>query len=404
MAITIDATGVQIEGQAEILAARAVALKDPAVLGPQAVLTSATALGRMAGVDSEREAAIQDAILQMTLNMDPATAEGYHLDVLCRLAGVEREEATSAESTSGLITTTGATTVTAASIVRNLRTQADWIIVANVVAGGAGNYAATIRSRETGVQDFLTGDTWSIVTPAANWSAFAASADLDPEDAGTDRELDPALRLRRKAALLSEGNDFDAIIGAVQQVVGVSYTGGLNNTSTGTVDGVPGGAIEVVVEGGDSVAVAQAIYDHLPPGTQTFGTDFEPIVTALGTTLDVYFTRPIDIEVYLQATLSTTGTEYTATPDIVALVAATLLTEANETMAAPGVDVVPRSLEQVLWVVTRDARTGRPTLSSILVEQSLDGVTWSSGPLAIDHKHRADYDSTRIDVEGILES
>lgn len=400
MPIVIDETGVQIEGQAEIVNERAAALKDPSVWGPLADVTSSSVLGRMVNVDADREAAIQDALLQIVLNLDPATAVGYHLDVLARLVGVERQPATFALSTSGEVTTTGATTVPAGSIVRNLRTQADWVINDDVVAPGAGSYSATIRGRLSGVQDFLGSDSWSIVTPVANWSAFEASADLDPEDAGSEVETDTELRLRRTAALFDQGNDFDAIVAGVEQVAGVSYVGGLNNRTTGVVDGVPGGAIEIVVEGGDPTAIAQAIYDRLPPGTEAFGENYIAVTTRLGTTIDIGYTRPTDTDVWLRATVSSSGTEYATNPELEDLIVDTLLTEANATMASPGVDVVPRALEGSLWIATRDARTGRPTLSSILVERSTNGSSWSSSPLAIDHKHRADFDTARIEVVG----
>lgn len=400
MALTIDETGVQIQGQAEIVNERAQAFKDPSVYGPNLDTGSTSNFGRMINVDADREAAIQDALLQLTLNLDPATAVGYHLDVLCRLIGVERQAATYALSTSGEITTTGATTVTAGSIVRNTRTLADWVINADVVAGAAGTFAATIRSRLTGVHDFLGSDTWTIVTPVANWSAFAASADLDPEDAGTDTETDAELRLRRSAALLDNGNDFDAIVANVEQVSGVTYVGGMNNRTGGTVDGVPAGAIEIVVEGGDPVEIAAAIYANLPPGTEAYGDDYEAVTTSLGTTIDIGYTRPTDTNVWLRATVSASGAEYAANPEIADLIATTLLEEANTVMSDPGVDVIPRALEGSIWVASRDARTGRPTLSSVLVERSLNGSTWSSDPLAIDHKHRADFDSARISVVG----
>jgi hypothetical protein len=398
--IEINETGVHIQGQATIVNERAAALKDPSVLGPNADTGATAALGRMINIDADREAAVQDALLQLTLNLDPATAVGYHLDVLCRLVGVEREPATFALSESGEVTTTGATTIPTGSIVRNLRTQADWVVAEDVVAVGAGTYAATIRSRVAGVHDFLGSDTWSIVTGVSNWSAFEASADLDPEDAGSERETDELLRARRTASLFDDGNDFDAIIAGVEQVTGVSYVGGLNNRTTGVVDGVPAGAIEIVVEGGDPTAIAQAIYDRLPPGTEAFGENYVAITTRLGTTIDVGYTRPEDTDVWLRATVSASGAEYAANPEIADLIADTMLTEANATMSSPGVDVIPQSLQGGLWIATRDARTGRPTLSAITIERSTNGSTWSTSPLAIDHKHRADFDSARIVVVG----
>lgn len=400
MPLIIDETGVQTQGQAEIFDELAEAVKDPAVWGPNADTRANSNIGRMLNTLAERESAVQSALETLLLYLFPSAAPGYHLDLIAMLTGVERQGATYALSASGQVTTTGPTTVPAGAIVRNMRTLQDWVIDADVVAAGAGDYAATIRGRETGVLDFLASDSWSIVTPALNWSTFEATADLDPEDAGTERETDAELRIRRNLAQLAAGNDFDAIVAGVEQVTGVTYVGGLNNRSSSTVDGVPGGAIEIVVDGGDDTEIAQAIYDRLPPGTEAFGTTYVDITTRLGDPLPVGFTRPTDIDLWLRATVSASGASYPYNPDIVNLLTTTLLDTANAEMAAPGVDVVPRSLENALWDVTRDARTGRPTLTSILVEVSTNGVSWQSTPYTLTHKQRADWDSARIVIVG----
>jgi hypothetical protein len=57
------------------------------------------------------------------------------------------------------------------------------------------------------------------------------------------------------------------------------------------------------------------------------------------------------------------------------------------------------TLAPALWDATRDPTTGRPTVSSILVECGPNGVTWAS-VMELTHKQIADYDSARVYVLG----
>lgn len=402
MPLLVNENGLVIQGQAEIAEELKTAWQDPDIgWGPLTDVSDSSTLGRVTAVHAGREAAIQQAIQAVILNMNPAVAEGYHLDTLAALGGVIRDPATFAESDLGASIVTGATTIPDGSIVRNNRTLQDWVVVGDVVAAGAGTYTTTIRARDVGPQDFLATDSWTIVTPVSNWTGFGASLDLPVEDAGTDRETDSELRVKRKEALLAAGNDWEAIQAAVELVVGVSFVGGLNNDTGGDLDGVPYGAVEVVVEGGDDLAIAQAIYSRLPPGTQTWGETSETITMANGEPFEVFFTRPDPIEMWIRVTVSTVGAEYAAAPSLETTLAETVLATAESTFSAPGVDVIPGALAFDLWQVSADPRTGRPTLTSILVEASLNGSTWQSTPFAFSHKERAEFSASRTSVVGL---
>jgi uncharacterized phage protein gp47/JayE len=402
MPLSVSTTGLVTQGISEIIEELAAAWQDPDDgFGPEADVSDSSTLGRISKVQAGREAPIQAAIQTLVLNFDPAVAEGYFLDVLARLNGVTRDPATYAESDAVAGVTSGATTIPANAIVRNDRTDAEWVVVSDVVAPGAGTYAVTIRARAKGPQDFISTDTWTIVTPSSGWTTLETTLDLAIEDAGTNAETNAELRLKREEALLAAGNDWDAIQAAVGLVVGVSYVGGLNNTTGGTLDGVPYGAIEVVVEGGDDVAVAQAIYDHLPPGTRTFGVSSETITMANGGPLEVYFTRPTPIDVWIRVTVSTTGAEYATRPSLETEIEDAVLEHAQTAFGYPGIDVISGALGGPLWTLSADTRTGRPTLTSIVVEISLDGASWQTTPLEFDHKERAVFEAAHVSVVGL---
>lgn len=403
MPLLVSSTGLIIQGTAEIIEELAAAWQDPADgFGPEADVSDSSTLGRISKVHAGRESAIQAALQTLVLNFDPAVAQGYYLDVLARLNGVQRDPATFAESASGMVITTGATTVPTGAIVRNNRTTVEWEIALDVVAPGAGTYGATIRARAAGgPQDFLSTDSWTIVTPVASWTVFGASLDLAIEDAGTETELDSDLRVKRTDALRAAGNDWEAIQAAVGLVTGVSYVGGLNNTTGGTLDGVPYGAIEAVVEGGDDAAIARAIYDHLPTGDQTFGTTSQAVVMVNGQSLDIFFTRPTPINVWVRITVSTTGAEYAARPTLEDELEAAVLARAQASFSSPGVDVIAGALGGPLWALSADTQTGRPTLTSLIAEISLNGSSWQTTPLVFTHKQRAVFAAARVSVVGL---
>lgn len=395
MALEITPSGVTIQTQSEIAAERATELRDPAVLGPEfRPDDESTLLGRQTISVSEREARIQQALLTLVTNLNPNSAEGVHLDAIALIRGVVRESATFSESPDGQFVFTAAGTVPDGSRVRNDRTGEDWVVVGDVVAAGAGTESGTIRARETGPKSFLAADTWTITTPAVNWSTFDTVGDIDPEDTGQDRESDEDLLERSNLSLESDGYSIEAIIANVAQVTGVSYVGGFANRTNSTVDGVPGRAFEIVVEGGADADIHQAIYERLPPGSEPFGAVSGTVDLPDGTTLDVPFTRPSDVNIWLRITM-TTGAEYDTAFDFATLVEAAVLAQA-EADANPGVDVVPPSYQGIVWSTTADSDTGRPTLLSVLVEGSTDGVIWSTAPIALNHKQRPDFDSARI--------
>lgn len=403
MALSFDTTGLTIQTQAEIFAELAAAVQDPAVLGPDADTSESSTLGKILAVFAGREASLQQLLEMQVLTLDPQAATGFRLDTLALLNGVSRLPATYAASSTGIeVVTDAATTVPGGSIVRNDRTQDDWLLAASVIAGGAGTHAGSIIAREAGLKEYLATDTWTIVTPSANWTAFGTVGDLDPDEAGSETETDEDLKSRRLQALLAQGNDFDAIVSAVAQLPGVSYVGGLNNRSDSTVDGVPPRSVEIVVAGGDDTAIAQTIYDHLPTGAESFGDTTVSIAsTALpGYSQDISYSRPTDVDIWLRATVSDTGSEITPAPNAADAIAAELLARANALMTDPGTNVVPGALTGYVWSITADATSGRPTLTSVLIEGSTDGATWSTSPIVIDHDERADFDSLRISVVG----
>ncbi|TXC75258.1 hypothetical protein FRC91_11050 [Bradymonadales bacterium TMQ1] len=128
---------------------------------------------------------------------DPATASGIHLDKLCALTRVIRQQAQPATVELKLTGDSGVT-VPAGQIVEDQKRQR-WITDASVTLTGEPGVAYVMaRSEEVGQVSALKNEIKKIITPVAGW----LSVD-NPEDSttGRDRESDADLRRRRELSL-----------------------------------------------------------------------------------------------------------------------------------------------------------------------------------------------------------
>ena len=106
-------------------------------------------------------------------------------------------------------------------------------------------------------------------------------------------ETDASARARIRNALASRGyGSYDALLASVRAVTGV-MDAKLYVNDTGTTDsvGVPAHSVSVVVDGGNSGALAQAIFDKKAPGIGTWGSSSGTASDGEGNTHTVFFER-----------------------------------------------------------------------------------------------------------------
>lgn len=242
-------------------------------------------------------------------------AEGVSLDLLTALIGVQRNEASTAtgqvrfsreeasDSTDyhipngTYVQTSGLTPIrfetTEAVTLEQGTTYVDAPIEA-VDAGAVGNVAAnTITSMPdppTGIED------------VTNHSATTG---------GEDAETDDQLRQRAKTEL-SEGARATqiALITSINNLVGVENVSIFTNSDHNLGDH-PG--FELVVHGGNENDIGQEITETKAAGEKTYGGEFGQLVeveTELpnGQTIDERFSRPQEIDIYVDASLETDNT------------------------------------------------------------------------------------------------
>jgi uncharacterized phage protein gp47/JayE len=354
-------------------------------LEPQSVF------GQQIGIHSEREAAIWELAELVYNSRYPDTAEGASLDNVASITNVARLAATYSRVTATITGTVGVTIPVGfvASVVGDatarFATQEEYEI------GGGGTVDAVMVAEETGPVQAATGTLTIIETPVTGVASITNALDAV---LGRDTETDTQLRVRRLISLNRPGTaTIDGIRNAVLQVADVVQVAVIEN-STDTVDGDgrPPHSFEAVVSGGIDADVAAAIFSAKSAGIATYGTEDKTVTDSQGFEHTVYFSRPVEVPVYLRATITTNtdsyeGAVYPATGDDAVAAAILAFAVANYVL---GHDVVLSQFYTPINTVEG--------VFGIEMEVSLNGSDWQSTNLSIAANELATFDSSRITV------
>jgi uncharacterized phage protein gp47/JayE len=143
---------------------------------------------------------------------------------------------------------------------------------------------------------------------------------FNPTDAvlGSDIENDPDYRLRGSTRVVVSRSatseairnnilDLNNVVGSVQIVSAIIL---INNTLITNPQGQPGKSVQPVVylAGGATTRdteIAQAIFDSVGAGIETFGNVSNPIIDSEGLSHTIKFSRPDEINIFLELDLTT---------------------------------------------------------------------------------------------------
>jgi uncharacterized phage protein gp47/JayE len=338
--------------------------------GQSIKLGDKTVLGQINGIMSERLSELWDLAQAVASSQDPDQATGAAQDALAALTGTLRDAAT--ESTVDLLligtvgtlvsagsraangideefaTTAAGTMIACASwaastaYVTNQVRQNDggkiYIVITSGTSAGAGGPTGTAaditdgtvhwkyigtgpgviavpsEATETGPIVAVAGDITQIITPVSGWSAVYNILDAD---VGTDEETDEHLRIKREEELAASGSSpIDALRAALLQVEDVTaVTVFYNNTDTTDADGIPPHAVEALVRDGADQDIFDALLTNVAVGIKTYGNTSGTAVDDVGTSHAISFTRPDEIEIYVDITIEYDATLYPADGD-----------------------------------------------------------------------------------------
>lgn len=186
-----------------------------------------------------------------------------------------------------------------------------WNLPASVTIPVGGSIVVTATAAEVGAVSAAAGTINKIATPTLGWQTVnnvAAATIGDPVE--TDAEL---RRRQAQSTMIPSLSVMEGIIGAVASLAGVSrYRGYENDTNTTNADGVPAHAISLVVEGGTTQAIAEAIAAKKTPGTATYGTTSYTTYDQYGVPNIINFFRPTSATISVEVSL-TARTGYLST-------------------------------------------------------------------------------------------
>jgi hypothetical protein len=180
------------------------------------------------------------------------------------------------------------------TIVQKIRARME---VANSVSGEIPQDANTITN---------------IATPVLGWDSVN---NPDPGVTGKDTETDEELRIRfRDSKFIRAQNISDALYSALRALDGVLSAGVFENEtdSYDPVYDLPPHSFRAVVQGGSPTEIAQAIWKNKPLGISSQGNTFSTITDSQGFPRDIYFDRPVSIEIYITMEIETNSATFPA--------------------------------------------------------------------------------------------
>lgn len=232
-------------------------------------------------------------------NHSPNFAIGPALDSVVKINGLARKIASFSTCT---VTVSGAPGTTINSgVVRDSVPQQGflWSLPSSVTIPMGGSIDTIATCQVIGTVNALSGQLNIISSPVAGWNSVinAAAANL-----GQPVETDSQLRTRQ--AISTELPSITMLAGTIAGIaalLGVTrYNVDENPTNVTNANGNPPHSITAVVEGGDTGAIAQAIYNNKGIGCYTNGTVVVVVTDPnSGTVQNVRFDRPAYVPIFV---------------------------------------------------------------------------------------------------------
>jgi uncharacterized phage protein gp47/JayE len=217
-----------------------------------------------------------------------------------------------AQKASGYVEFTGAagTPIPVGFLVRTVAGLQYAVLAAGRI-DDTGKVTLPVQAVETGADYNVAAETVKEITnPMDGVSACTNPAAID---GGRGRETDEEFRDRYYQSVdYAGGVNADAIAGEIMQNVDAVYSAICYENDTDETDalGLPPHSIEAIVYGGLDQDVASAIYRRKAGGIQTYGTTTIAVIAASGQSININFSRPTAVPVYVKVTNLETGSDF----------------------------------------------------------------------------------------------
>lgn len=233
---------------------------------------------------------------QVYASFDPDKAIGVSLDARCAINGIARKAGARTTqfvtvTVSQALTLNGVDTSTAPFSVSDSSGNRFQLVTTHAF-GGSGSADLLFQSEKIGAILVGANTLTTIATPTLGVSSVTNGTLAGT--LGTSEETDANLRLRRAQSVsLPSRGYLEGLIGALLSIEDVSDAQVFeNNTNTTDANGIPGHSIWAIVDGGNDLEIARAIYVKRNAGCGMKGTTTVAVPQIDETTLDVSFDRP----------------------------------------------------------------------------------------------------------------
>lgn len=283
---TIDASGVITPSFADILAFLKAQYRT--IYGADVYLENDSQDGQFLGIIA---AAINDsnsALVAAYNSFSPATAQGNGLSNNVKINGITR--LVSSNSTVDVQVVGVAGTTISNGVVADLNGN-KWNLPAAVTIPFSGTITVTATAQVAGSISATSNTVNKIQTPIYGWQTVNNVTDAS---VGSPVENDAQLRIRQTSSVaLPSTTVLSGIVGAVENIFGVTQVAAYENDTNSTdANTLPPHSMSVVVEGGDSTAIASAILNKKTIGAYTYGSTSVSLIDSAGVTNTIRFYRP----------------------------------------------------------------------------------------------------------------
>jgi uncharacterized phage protein gp47/JayE len=281
--VFIDATGYHFADYPSFLTWRTQQYQ--AIYGSDVYVAPNSQDGQMLAIQAKADydtAALGASIYN---SFSPATAQGVGLSRNVKINGLKREVPSFSTVTVTIVGTAG--TVITNGIAQDSLNQ-QWLLPNTVTIPGPGTIDVTATAALVGAVFAGANTITTIFTPTRGWQTVNNAAAATP---GAPVETDAELRVRQEQSTqIPALTVFDATLGALGNLTGVTKVGGYEN-DTDTTDGnsVPGHTCAFVVAGGDAQTICNTIRTYKTPGTGTYGNTTHLTVDSKGVPLNISY-------------------------------------------------------------------------------------------------------------------
>lgn len=309
MTDSLDSTGLQISTNEELLEQLTIDFEN--IYGSDANLDQSSPDGQMLNIYAQGGTDIRELLTQIYNSFDPDNCSGSVLDSRCAINNIFRKGATytivpiditvdRTVTLQGLDDNFNDVAATAYTIQDNIGNQ---FLLISTQQLNAGTHTVLFRAKELGAVQVSLNTIKTPVTVVLGVTSVNNS--VAASQIGVDEESDYDLKIRRRQSVsIGSSGYLNGLLATVLQLEGVTDAALYENyTGSTDVNGTPAHCMWLVVEGGSSEDIADAIYRKKSYGCNMRGNITYTIITISNQQFIAQWDEPTILPLYIKFTI-----------------------------------------------------------------------------------------------------